>query len=56
MADVGVHCHIGRAISSPYDGSGTLRVTQTVVSVTVMPVLPAACSVFIPYVISLLSV
>ena len=56
VADVGVHCHIGQAISSPYDGSVTLRVTQTVVSVTVMLVLPAACSVFVPYVISLLSV
>lgn len=56
MADVGVHCHIGRAISSPYGGSVTLLVTQTVVSITVMLVLPAACSVFVPYGISLLSV
>lgn len=56
MADVGVHCHIGRAISSPCDGSVTLHVTQPVVFVTLMLVLLAGCSVFIPYVISLLSV
>jgi hypothetical protein len=44
----GVHCHSDRSASHPHDASVTLHVTQTVVSVIVTLVLPAACSVFVP--------